>query len=185
VPRAKVSQLIPATSSEVFDVLHDYARRLEWDTLLRAAYLDDGHTRAAKGATSVCVGRWGLGGFALKTEYISFDRPRVAAVKMLNRPVLFDAWAASIQHLDTGPGQSKIVYTFSFTSKPRRLSWLLDPILLKLGVDYSLEGSPKHVRGTLKSVGAEGFVISPEPMHLTFTDADRFTSIEEDTTPPL
>jgi hypothetical protein len=129
MPRGKVSELIPATSAEVFDFLHDYGRRLEWDTLLSAAYLDDGHTQAGKGATSVCVGRLRLGGFALKTQYISFDRPRLAAVKMLNRPPLFGTWAASIRHVDTGPRQSWIVYTFSFTSRPRLLSWLLDPIL--------------------------------------------------------
>jgi hypothetical protein len=129
VPRGKVSELIPATSAEVFDLVHDYERRLEWDTLLSAAYLDDGHTQAAKGVTSVCVGRLGLGGFALKTQYISFDRPQLAAVKMLNRPPLFGNWAASIRHVDTGPRQSRIVYTFSFTSRPRLLRWLLDPIL--------------------------------------------------------
>src|SRR5690349_17551373 len=127
MPRGTISELIPATSVEVFDLVHDYGRRLEWDTLLRAAYLDDGHTQAGMGATSICVGRLGVGGFALKTEYISFQRPRVAAVKMLNRPPFFGTWAASIRHVDTGPRQSRIVYTFSFTSRPRLLSWLLDP----------------------------------------------------------
>jgi len=49
VRRGQVSEVIPATSAEVFDLVHDYGRRLEWDTLLRAAYLDDGHTVAALG----------------------------------------------------------------------------------------------------------------------------------------
>jgi hypothetical protein len=129
MPRGKESELIPATSAEVFDLVHDYGRRMEWDTLLSAAYLDDGHTQACKGATSVCVGRLGLGRFALKTQYISFDRPRLAAVKMLNRPPFFGTWAASIRHVEAGPRQSWIVYTYSFTSRPRLLSWLFDPIL--------------------------------------------------------
>lgn len=42
------TEIIPAPSRAVFDLIHDYSRRLEWDTLLRAAYLDDGHTVAAK-----------------------------------------------------------------------------------------------------------------------------------------
>lgn len=50
----RVTETIPAPAREVFDLVHDYPRRLEWDTLLRAAYLDDGNTEAAKGATSVC-----------------------------------------------------------------------------------------------------------------------------------
>ena len=99
----KVTAIIPAPSAAVFDLLHDYDRRLEWDTLLRAAYLDDGFTAAAQGATSVCVGRWSVGGFALKTVYVTFDRPKLAAVKLVNRPPFFDTWAASIRHEDLAP----------------------------------------------------------------------------------
>jgi hypothetical protein len=129
VPRDEVSELVPAPSEEVFDLVHNYARRLEWDTLLSAAYLDDGHTCAAVGATSVCVGRGAFRAFALKTEYVSFNRPRVAAVKMLNRPPLFETWAASIRHEDTGLRESRIVYIYSFTARPSWLRWILEPIL--------------------------------------------------------
>jgi len=62
-----VSATIPAPSAAVFDLLHDYGRRLEWDALLRAAYLADGHTVTGKGATSVCVGRRSLGGLCPTT----------------------------------------------------------------------------------------------------------------------
>ena len=44
--RGQVSAVIPAPAGDVFDLIHDYSRRLEWDTLLRAAYLDDGFTAA-------------------------------------------------------------------------------------------------------------------------------------------
>ena len=55
--RGIVSLVIPAPADDVFDLVHDYGRRLEWDTLLRAAYLTDGHAAAGVGVTSVCVGR--------------------------------------------------------------------------------------------------------------------------------
>jgi Polyketide cyclase / dehydrase and lipid transport len=126
----EVSAIIPAPSADVFDLVHDYDRRLSWDTLLRAAYLDDGFTRAEKGATSVCVGRRSLGGLAFKTVYVSFQRPKVAAVKLVNTPWFFAAWAASIRHADLEPGQSRITYTFQFTAKPRPLRWLLEPFML-------------------------------------------------------
>jgi hypothetical protein len=129
VPRGQVSEVIPATAAEVFDLLHDYERRLDWDTLLRAAYLDDGHSCAAKGATSVCVGRRGLGGLALKTRYVSFTRPKVAAVELVNAPPFFARWAASIRHVDLDAGSSRVTYTWSFRSKPRLLRWLLEPIM--------------------------------------------------------
>lgn len=125
----EVSEIIPAPSSVVFDLLHDYTRRLEWDTLLRAAYLADGHTVAGKGVTSVCVGRRSLGGLALKTVYVTFDRPTLAAVKMVNAPAFFQAWAASIHHEDISDHESRITYKFHFTTKPRLLQFILDPII--------------------------------------------------------
>src|SRR5262245_4377155 len=124
-----VSQIIPAPSAAVFALLHDYSRRLEWDTLLSAAYLDDGFTAAAHGATSVCVGRWYLGRIALKTQYVAFDPPRLAAVKMINRPPFFDTWAAAIHQDDLGENSSRVTYTWTFTARPRWLRWLLEPVM--------------------------------------------------------
>jgi hypothetical protein len=127
-----VSAIIPAPSHAVFDLLHDYDRRLEWDTLLRAAYLADGHTAAGKGATSVCVGRRSLGGLAFKTVYVTFERPSRAAVKLVNAPAWFEAWAATIQHEDLSPHESRLTYTFHFTVKPRMLRPLLDPLMERI-----------------------------------------------------
>jgi hypothetical protein len=124
-----VSAIIPAPSHAVFDLLHDYSRRLEWDTLLRAAYLTDGHTAAGKGVTSVCVGRRSLGGLAFKTIYVTFERPTRAAVKLVNTPAWFETWAATIQHHELSAQESRITYTFHFTVKPRVLRPLLDPLM--------------------------------------------------------
>jgi hypothetical protein len=132
MPHGTVSQIVPAPSAAVFALLHDYDRRLEWDTLLSAAYLDDGHAAAANGATSVCVGRWYLGRIALKTEYVTFDPPRLAAVKMLNRPPFFETWAASIHHEDIDQNSSRVTYTWTFTARPRWLRWLLEPVMNRL-----------------------------------------------------
>src|SRR5262245_5201636 len=121
----KASAMIPAPSEAVFDLVHDYGRRLEWDTLLQAAYLVDGATQAGPGVASVCQGRWYLGSIALKTVYVSFDRPRVTAVKMINTPPFFQTWAASIRHQDIGDGTSQITYQFHFTVKPSWLAFIL------------------------------------------------------------
>lgn len=125
----KISELLPAPSSVVFGLLHDYDRRLEWDTLLRSAYLDGGNSTAGKGVTSVCTDRWWLGGFAVKTIYITFRPPTLAAVKMVNAPPFFDAWAASIHHGDLSANESRITYEFHFTAKPRPLRFILEPVM--------------------------------------------------------
>ena len=130
----EVSEVLPAPREVVFDVLHDYSRRLEWDTLLRAAYLDDGFTVAGKGVTSVCVGRHILGGLALKTVYVSFERPRLAAVKMVNSPAFFRSWAASIQHVAISERESRVTYKFHFTAKPGWFRLILEPVMKRVFV---------------------------------------------------
>lgn len=124
-----VTEIIPAPRQAVFDLIHDYSRRLEWDTLLQAAYLTDGYTVAAKGATSVCVGRRSLGSLALKTVYVTFERPSLAAVRLVNQPPFFQAWAASIHHDEVSASESRVTYKFQFTSRPRALRFLLEPIM--------------------------------------------------------
>ena len=125
MPHGSVTVDVPAPSAAVFQLVHDYDRRLEWDTLLREARLCPGWSQAQLRATSVCTGRWFLGGIALETEYVSFKPGTVAAVKMLNRPPFFEAFAATIRHRDTAGGSS-VEYIFHFTARPR---WLLHPVM--------------------------------------------------------
>jgi len=134
MPHSEISELIPAPSCAVFDLLHDYTRRLEWDTLLQAAYLDDGANVAAKGVTAVCVGRKSLGGIALKTVYVTYERPTLAAVRMVNAPVFFQSWAASIRHEDISVHESRLTYKFHFTTRPSFLRFVLDPLMERLFV---------------------------------------------------
>src|SRR5262249_54465904 len=115
-------------------LLHDYTRRLEWDTLLQAAYLDDGSEVAAKGVRAVCVGRRSLGSIAIKTVYVTFERPTLAAVKMVNAPLFFRSWAASIRHADTSGHESRLTYKFHFATRPDLLRFILDPLMERLFV---------------------------------------------------
>lgn len=129
MPKATVKETMPASATRVFAVLHDYDRRLEWDTLLQEAYLEPDFAEAGLGAISVCKGKTMLGGIALRTVYVSFKPGRVAAVKMLNRPPFFRTFAASIRHFDEGENLSELVYEYNFTAKPRFLGWLLHPVM--------------------------------------------------------
>src|SRR5262245_21113251 len=128
--RERVSEEMPASCEAVFDLVHDYARRLEWDTLLRAAFVEGG-AAASKGAVAVCSGRWLVGGLTLRTVYVSFERGRVAAVKMLDRSPLFARWAASIRHEALGERSSRVLYTYSFRARPAWLAFLLEPLIAR------------------------------------------------------
>jgi len=131
VVREHVSEEMPASCEAVFDLVHDYARRLEWDTLLRSAFVEGGGA-ADKGAVAVCSGRWLVGGLTMRTVYVSFQRGTVAAVKMVNRPPLFRRWAASIRHEPLDARRSRLVYTYHFRASPAWLAFLLEPILARV-----------------------------------------------------
>jgi hypothetical protein len=129
MPYGLIKMHILAPSSQVFALFHDYENRLKWDTLLRAAYLSDGWKSAQLHATSVCIGRMGLGAMAVKTKYISFKPPYAAAVQLVNQPLFFAKFAATIRHRDLLDGSSEIEYKYSFVSRPKCLQWLLHPIM--------------------------------------------------------
>jgi hypothetical protein len=129
MPTTEIKEEIPASAESVFALVHDYQRRLEWDTLLQKAYLEPEFSEARRGAISVCRGKFILGGFTLRTEYVTFERGKVAAVKLLNRPPFFETFAASIRHFEIDAKSSQIIYKVNFTAKPRWLRPLLHPLM--------------------------------------------------------
>ena len=129
MPTAEIKETIPASAADVFKLIHDYKRRLEWDTLLQEAYLEPEFSEAARGAISVCRGKTFLGGFALRTEYVSFEKGKVAAVKLLDNPPFFDTFAASIRHFPIDENLSEIIYKVNFTAKPSFLRPILHPLM--------------------------------------------------------
>ena len=129
MPTASITEKMPCSSVVVFDLLHDYSRRLEWDTLLREARFTGGHTIAKTGATTLCVGKPLFGIIGIETTYLTFTRGVIAAVNMINRPPFFDSFAASIRHQDLPQGSS-VTYKLSFRARPRFLRWILEPIIM-------------------------------------------------------
>ena len=130
MPSATVQQQMPVSSAEVFALLHDYSRRLEWDTLLREARLTRGHAQAGPSATSLCVGKPWFGLIGIETRYVTFKPGEIAAVEMINRPPFFDHFAASIRHQDNDGG-SLAIYKLQFTARPSWLRSMLHPFMLR------------------------------------------------------
>ena len=129
MPTTAVTQRMPVPKERVFRLLHDYNRRLEWDTLLQSAGLTRGCESAGTGATSLCVGKNWLGSIGIETVYVTFHEGEIAAVKMINSPPCFQSFAASIRHEDN-PGGSMLTYRLTFRSKPAALRWLMEPVML-------------------------------------------------------
>jgi hypothetical protein len=126
---ASITIEIDRPSEEIFDLIHDYSRRLEWDPFLREARLLDAALAARKGVRSRCVARRSLGGWAMETVYVSFDRPGVAAVTMTRGPFFLAKFAASIRQETTSNGSTRVTYRYLFTCRPRWLAPLLRPLM--------------------------------------------------------
>ena len=128
---AVVRQVVPADVATTFDLVHDYGRRLEWDTLLRRAYtVDDAPPDV--GVEAVCTAHRYLGGLSFRTRYVTFRRPELAAVKLVGRVPFFASWAASIRHepLPGDPGHHELIYTLTFRGRPAPLAPVIERVAL-------------------------------------------------------
>lgn len=132
MPRNSVSVEVMGSCTAVFNLIHDYGRRLAWDTLLRKAMLLDGATEAGLGVRSLCVGSWRGLFLPLETEYIRFAPGENAAVSLTNRPPFFNHFAATIRHEPLGENRSRVTYIYYFQARPRFLAPVLEPLMDRL-----------------------------------------------------
>ena len=126
-----VSVLIHSTSFQIFDLIHDYDKRLEWDSFLSNAVLLNDAERAGLNVVSRCSTRSALCQMHMETKYISFNRPRVAAVKMTKGPWFFQKFAASIRLKEISEDTTEVIYRYHFTLKSKILMFL-QPIINKI-----------------------------------------------------
>lgn len=153
MPSGTVTEELSASSAEVFALLHDYSRRLEWDTLLRIARLESGPA-AELGAISFCAAKWHNGGIGVRARYVTFRPGELAAVEMINQPPFFETFAASLRHEDLSSGSSSITYRFTFVAKPRWLRFILHPVMKRILMAETkkrLAGLKHYVARTSKS----------------------------------
>ena len=139
---------IRASPEAVFDLIHDYRRRLDWDPFLKGACLLEGAKAAGIGVKSRCTARNGFGGLIMDSVYVSFDRPRVAAVRMTRGPAVLETFAASINQEDLGSGLTRVTYRFNFLTRPRWLRAIIEPIaavLFRREVSGRLRALKRHL----------------------------------------
>lgn len=104
--------LIDRNAENVFDFTQDYNKRLKWDTFLKKADLIDGATAAETGVKAYCVAKNGLG---MVTEYITYNRPRVTAIKMTKGPYLFKSFLGSWTFKEISINKTEVIFLYSFT----------------------------------------------------------------------
>jgi ribosome-associated toxin RatA of RatAB toxin-antitoxin module len=105
------SIVIDKNAETIFDYTQDYNNRLTWNTFLKRAELVDGATKADKGVKAYCVAHNGLG---METEYVTFNRPKVTAIKMTKGPYLFKAFFGSWTFKELDKQKTEVIFLYSF-----------------------------------------------------------------------
>lgn len=103
--------IIEANQEQVFDFTQDYNKRLKWDTFLKKADLIDGASAADKGVKAYCVAKNGLG---MVTEYVTFNRPKVTAIKMTEGPFMFKSFLGSWTFKVLSRNKTEVIFIYSF-----------------------------------------------------------------------
>ena len=122
----KYDVTIRATAKELFELTQDYTRRKEWDPLTTEAYLVNAET-AAKGELVRCTARNGM---SMDTAYVSYQPNKVAAVKLVKGPYLFDKFAGGWRFDEVEPGLTHVRFSYNVSTRPKWLSWFLTPIVV-------------------------------------------------------
>ena len=104
--------LINETPEHVFDFTQDYNKRLKWDTFLKKADLINGATTAQKGVKAYCVAKNGIG---MVTKYVTYNRPKVTAIKMTKGPYMFNSFLGSWTFKEVANDITEVVFLYSFS----------------------------------------------------------------------
>jgi len=120
--------LMPAPPEVVFDAFHYHLWRERWDSLVRATRVLGGAPCPYVGAVTENAGGGMLRPLAMRTQFVSYQRPRLAAASMQGRAFPFTRWAASMRHQPLEDGRSLMVYSYTFETGPRWLRWLMEPL---------------------------------------------------------
>lgn len=105
------SIIIDRNPEVVFDFTQDYNNRLIWDTFLRKADLLYGAKEAGMGVKALCVARNGIG---MVTEYVSFNRPKVTAIKMIDGPYMFKSFLGSWTFKEIDGEKTEVVFLYAY-----------------------------------------------------------------------
>lgn len=123
---------MPASCEVVFDVFHYHRWRHRWDSLVDKTRVTGGAPCPYVGAVSDNAGGGLLRGLSMRTEFVAFDRPRLAAARMVGHAFPFTLWAASMKHVAAGERQSVMIYTYTLEAGPAPLRWLVEPVVARI-----------------------------------------------------
>ena len=135
MPRLSETKELGAPPQVVFDAIHCYERRLEWDTLLRRAEIvsEDGEllplsTPLEAGMVVRSYARWRSGGVMMETQYTACEFPD-ATIEMVAGPWFFRSFKATAVLEASEAGGTVWHGQYEFKCQPSWLNWIIEPVV--------------------------------------------------------
>ena len=120
-------EVIPGTPEALFDLTQNYAKRLAWDPFPEC-YEFHGTNEPSVGAELTVKAK---NGFSMRVKYVSFNRPRVAAIEMVRGPWFFKRFAGAWQFLPESASASRVSFKYSVEARPSVLAPLVNRLLAR------------------------------------------------------
>jgi ribosome-associated toxin RatA of RatAB toxin-antitoxin module len=117
---------VDAPQEAVFDLAQDYGARLDWDPFLSRIVFRDGATEARVG---VKVWVRAKNGLSMEVVYVTYDRPRSTAMKMIDGPRFFERFAGTWKFDCPTGGHTEVTFRYNFETRWRALRPALNPAI--------------------------------------------------------
>lgn len=113
MPHGCLSFVMNAPCEVVFDAFHHHELRSRWDSLVKHPVLENGDEWPSVGAVTFNPGSGWTQFMSMRTQFVSFQRPALAAAHMVGHSFPFSMWAASLKHKPLSNNQSQLIYTYN------------------------------------------------------------------------
>ena len=126
MPQVVAEVTVPVEPSVAFAVSQTTgAVRLRWDPFIREQHLMDGATTPAKGVRTKTRSRHG---FAMVSEYVSYQPPLSVGMTMRSGPWFFATFGGGWRFTGTPDGGTRAVWKYTFTCRPGWLRRCAEPL---------------------------------------------------------
>jgi ribosome-associated toxin RatA of RatAB toxin-antitoxin module len=120
------SEILPDSPEKLFDLTQDYSKRAAWDPFPESYEFHGGTHAPAPGVEITVRAR---NGYLMRVKYVSYVRPRVAAIEMVSGPWFIERFAGAWSFVAESANATKVTFKYNVVAGPRWLLPLLQPLL--------------------------------------------------------
>lgn len=118
------SETLPGSAEALFDLTQDYSVRLRWDPFPQSYRFLAPATGPEVGAVVIVRAR---NGRAMTVRYVSYNRPRAAAIDMVDGPWFISAFAGAWSFKRVSERETRVSFKYRVVARPPACAGLADP----------------------------------------------------------